>query len=467
MADNLKELKQLIDDKIGNFGVGSIKATDHNAILNEALSKIGKYTGFPYLITNPNDSENAPNLQAGECYIYQDFTSNEITGFRFNEKSIDNLNVFDVLVSGNLLKIKDYEGFAMMFLIDNIVDLGDGNIDIDVTIQNGQTPKNYLGNPQIALLETFEKGGSEPIFESDLVDGTLSSEDWGTIESGYDIANLKGRNLSAIIEEALYPTIQAYSTPATSNLIATIGEYTYEVGTSAVNIGIANNLTDGMVFNGNGSQVGNLRGAENNFRLYYKGVLNFEWNDVDLTIGVGTAIKTNAIEPIVTLGNNLVSSEMDFEAGIHSGNYTDNKGGTDLVPSLESAILDPLTLNSSFNLKGRYKHYHYLGNENTFSLDSATIRTYNSEFFSNTGGTGVIFNKLSIPSGNEDFVFYGLRGKTIVVRDETQNTDLAIAQTGDLQIRDAGGNLVDYTYYKVNFGDGGYPQDIEITLTIS
>lgn len=127
--DNLKQIEQLVDQYIDpNGDPGSVLAENHNAILKDVLSKLGKYTGVPYLAhRNLNDfttgrmswNNNPLNLTEGT-----------ITFAKLSADLNDLERILKSYISGDLIKFKDYNGRAVL-----------------LEFQSYSTGEDMLGNP--------------------------------------------------------------------------------------------------------------------------------------------------------------------------------------------------------------------------------------------------------------------------------------------------------------------------------
>ena len=116
MADNLEQLQQDVETFIDPNGAPqSIKASDHQNLLKQVLSKTGKYVGASYVA----QKEIVGALSNGQF----SFEGNELNPsteatFAFAKLNADNLDMLETfkrLTPGTIMFFKDYAGKAAQF----------------------------------------------------------------------------------------------------------------------------------------------------------------------------------------------------------------------------------------------------------------------------------------------------------------------------------------------------------------
>lgn len=116
MADNLEQVEQDIDTFIdANGAPQSIKASNHNNLLKQVLSKTGKYVGSSYVA----QKEIVGELSNGQFSFEGNGLnpSSEVT-FAFAQLNADNLDMLETfkrLTPGTIIFFKDYAGRAAQF----------------------------------------------------------------------------------------------------------------------------------------------------------------------------------------------------------------------------------------------------------------------------------------------------------------------------------------------------------------
>jgi len=300
---------------------------------------------------------------------------------------------------------------------------------------------------------------SKSIFDSDLDADLEMQEDVGSIKAGTKISDLQGMTFTEYIEEQNFPTIDAYiSVPANVTLS---GQDTNqnEVGTSIVQ-SFSVTLDKGTINNGNNTYAGEVVGD-----MTLITVLNPD-NNISASLSNPTSNTEVATTSNYSIGLGTNTWKVDVENGVGTTTYSDNKGGTDTISTIESAKVDETRDRVSFSMSGKYYRYHYLGVENSSPTISADVRALEKSFLS-TSNTGSW--TLSIPKNTQEVSFYIPSGKTHEVID-TGNLNNVLTDTfveSNITIDDAGGNGTSYTKYTIFLGSGGFPNDTNFNITIT
>lgn len=134
MSDNIKAIEQRVDLEIDPNGApGSILATNHNGILKEVLSKVGKYSGSSY-----NANKTLAVFPSGSM-SWNNNAMNTVVDFTITvSKLTAELNDFGELLNriekGALMRFKDYVGRNVYLLFQSFVAGVDGSANDIYTI---------------------------------------------------------------------------------------------------------------------------------------------------------------------------------------------------------------------------------------------------------------------------------------------------------------------------------------------
>ena len=297
-------------------------------------------------------------------------------------------------------------------------------------------------------------GGSK--YKTTISDDVKTASSWGDIPAGTDVATLKDREISSLIDQALFPTVLAYISSQRGLSINNMDTAIKEVGTSYIDPSIDLVFTQGQINNGDGSVAGVLVGDLN--RIVFK--------DPSDTIIDDNGVSSNNINKELpsfelSFGNNTYTFETYHDAGTTT--YTDNKGGTDIVASIETAKTDNTPKIVTRNVVARYYRYHYLGARNSHPTTSAAIRTLNKSFLSSSNTDSF---SLVIPVNTSEVVIYTISGKIVNANNPATNENLTVIQTAII-IEDAGGNNVNYTKNRIDLGLNGFSSEATFNITIS
>lgn len=172
--DNLKAIETRVDADINPAGApGSITAQNHNEILKDVLSKLGKYTGSPYL------ANKILTVFPSGSMSWNNNAMNNVLNFTITvSKLTADLNDFGEVLSrskiGSLMRFKDYAGRSVDLLFQSYVAGVDGSAnDIYVITVKGVAQNiNY----------TYQDAEIEPCVFS--VSGSASNESSNVIPDG-------------------------------------------------------------------------------------------------------------------------------------------------------------------------------------------------------------------------------------------------------------------------------------------
>lgn len=165
MSDNIKEIGVLVDQKITNAnGVGTILASDHNAIIKAILDKVGRNVGLSF--TAQLDS-NAGVIPAGVLSWNGNAMNNDqpfTMTVSANSGDLSNaLHPFSVVPLGSILQFKDHVGRVSLFLYGGyVLDKDTANNDVlNVSLIGLVGNINYTyqaGEQEKCIISFYSKG---------------------------------------------------------------------------------------------------------------------------------------------------------------------------------------------------------------------------------------------------------------------------------------------------------------------
>lgn len=294
-------------------------------------------------------------------------------------------------------------------------------------------------------------------YESSIADGVLTAEPWGDIPPGTDVASLKNREISSLIDQALFPTVEAYIGSNRSLTVNNMSTSTLEVGTTYSDASLDIVFNPGQIRNGDGSLAGQLVGDLN--RVVIKNPDGVSIVD-DSSTG-GNSVNKALADFEVKQGNNTYTFEVYNDAGTTT--YTDNKGGIEALSSIETAKANVSVLSTTKSVPARYYYYKYLGARDSHPTDSVSIRVLSKTFLDSNNNASIF--QLNIPANTSEIVIYTIIGKTVSANNPATNETLTVTQSA-MSIDDAGGNSVNYTKNIIDLGLNGFSSDATFNITI-
>lgn len=161
MSDNLDNIKIDVEQFIDPNGApNSILAQNHQNILKDILSKVGKYTGSPYIAT-----KEATDLTAGKMsFRGNSFDASGTIQIDFAKLTAD-LTDFDLVLSnmaqGDLFKFKDYKGRVAFFEFQDYEtanNAGNDIYEVDVIPSEGNLAYTYQDTEElVSVFDVFSK----------------------------------------------------------------------------------------------------------------------------------------------------------------------------------------------------------------------------------------------------------------------------------------------------------------------
>jgi len=207
--DNFKITEDRINNEIDGNGLpGSVLAQNHNEILKEILSKVGKYTGFPF------KAKKIETIIPTGTFSWGGNSMDTTTNFDIKiSKLTSDLNdigkVLEILGAGTIIHFKDYIGRSAFFEFISFATGQDGSSNDFYTI----TLKGFADNPtytfqdteeQICVLDFYPKASSYTI---DIVANELKLYENGVEIISKDLSiYLDDTNLSRITSGVLNGT---------------------------------------------------------------------------------------------------------------------------------------------------------------------------------------------------------------------------------------------------------------------
>ena len=179
MADNLKITTGNVDTVIDpNAAVGGILAQEHNTLLKDILTKVGKFTGAPYLA---QDDTNAGLVPVG-VLVWNSNAFNNTTAFELTvAKQTADLNdigiILGVINTGSLIHFKDFVGRSCFLeYISHVAatDSGGGAI-YRITVKGNVDNSNYTYQPlekEPCVIEFFNKASGSAL-KSTVIEGNV------------------------------------------------------------------------------------------------------------------------------------------------------------------------------------------------------------------------------------------------------------------------------------------------------
>ncbi len=176
--DNLKNLEALIEQHIDPNGTpGSILAENHQAILKEVLTKVGKWTGSAFVA-----QKNATTFPSG-TFSWNNNALNTTSDFVITtSKNTSDLNdfgrVLNTMVTGDLIRFKDFNGRSVFLNYKSHANGLDasGNPTWNITVNGFVDNPNYIyqtAETSIAIVSINKTTGVGKTYVDDQDDAFL------------------------------------------------------------------------------------------------------------------------------------------------------------------------------------------------------------------------------------------------------------------------------------------------------
>lgn len=309
----------------------------------------------------------------------------------------------------------------------------------------------------------FKKGGGGGIggkFISKLPPNLEMSENIGGWKKGTKVSDFLDMSFTTFVENQNFPTVPARVQTLPYAILTNKISLDKEVGTPVAQSFIVE-LNRGIIKNGDDTTAGNVVGIID--EILHNNPANNS-NTFSYTKISDTKYSVDVLPYSINLGNNTWEVIVKNLAGTQT--YSDNKGGTDLVNSIESQKNQLLRNPVTCNIVGKYYRFHSLGVDGSSPTDSLGIKALEKEFLS-VNNTGIW--EINIPANTKEFSFYIPTGKTI---DGIDKGNLGaplkssfLADKTDLIIKDGGNNDVNYSMYRINWKGYDTPTIFKITIS--
>ena len=246
--------------------------------------------------------------------------------------------------------------------------VSDTSGDITTTELNSPSITRYIGTASLNTELEFNPMDfrSEDVFYSELSDDLEMQTAIGSIPAGTTIADLQGYTFTEYIEAQNFPTIEAYINDASNLTLSGYSTSSVEVGTNYTFSAVMT-YDPGEIYNGDGTLAGDVTGEALEFVLTMPDASTITTNPVVNNTDTQT---TSSYSMVV--GSNTWTLSGTNEVGTTT--YTDNKGGTDTVASIESAKLDTVPTNASVS---KTAYYPYIYGMSTVDNSSGGTTFYN------------------------------------------------------------------------------------------
>lgn len=294
-----------------------------------------------------------------------------------------------------------------------------------------------------------------PKYTTSIADGTTVPETVGGVTVDTDIATLKNKPLSSIIDLILFPTVPAsIVSNKSASLAVTGGSGNYEMGTS-LSLTLTTSFNKGVIDTytaGGAPTTLDLVGAASQYLVS------------GTTAGglPSSGLVPTSINLIVNLGSNSWTTQVTHAAG--SGTVFDSAGGNtqDFPASARDAgtVTSPA---SSPSITGYFARFY--GATASTPTNSTAVRALpsgaqldtNNTFTLNTGNTQNTFT-ICLPPG---------RTLVSVINETALNTPVTYVDLGEIDVADPSGAIHSYTKYELTLPGGPYSQNQVHNVTIS
>lgn len=269
-------------------------------------------------------------------------------------------------------------------------------------------------------------------------------EDVGGIPAGTTADDLNGRDVSSILNDLLFPTVEAeIQTPKSVTLSHDGSSGTLEIGT-AYNFTLTANFNQGVILFGNKTTTIPLVGSATLYAFSGTGIA--PTSQVGNTLGVSGNVVS---------GSNNWQVTVDHAAG--TGEYLDNKGnvGTNLDANRAAGQVSDSA--SSPSITGRYRQFH--GPSATDVTLSAEARALPNTSFDNTNS----FTTASFTQNKYIIAIPATKTLVSAITSNNENITENFVET-NINVNDAGGNPVAYKIYTFTSVS---PLNVTATITLS
>jgi hypothetical protein len=231
------------------------------------------------------------------------------------------------------------------------------------------------------------------VFNSQLSSSLAMQNAVGSISAGTTIEDLQGLTFTQYIENQNFPTVIAYINDASNLALSGFSISSLEVG-AEYSFTAVMSFNTGEINNGDNTLAGSLSGN----------ALTFELQNPDLVTYVNNSVTNNTDSTTTTLYSMVAGVNTWTFSGTNSAgttSYTDNKGGADIVASIETAKADTIPSDVTFSKTGYYPMFYGMSTNDTTSAGSGLY--LNSDLTKNIASTG---NRSVSLNGTNEYVYF-------------------------------------------------------------
>jgi len=188
------------------------------------------------------------------------------------------------------------------------------------------------------------------VFNSQLSSSLAMQNAVGSISAGTTIEDLQGLTFTQYIENQNFPTVIAYINDASNLALSGFSISSLEVG-AEYSFTAVMSFNTGEINNGDNTLAGSLSGN----------ALTFELQNPDLVTYVNNSVTNNTDSTTTTLYSMVSGVNTWTFSGTNSAgttSYTDNKGGADIVASIETAKADTIPSDVTFSKTGYFPLFY-------------------------------------------------------------------------------------------------------------
>lgn len=245
------------------------------------------------------------------------------------------------------------------------------------------------------------------VFNSQLSSSLAMQNAVGSISAGTTIEDLQGLTFTQYIENQNFPTVIAYINDASNLALSGFSILSLEVG-AEYSFTAVMSFNTGEINNGDNTLAGSLSGN----------ALTFELQNPDLVTYVNNSVTNNTDSTNTTLYSMVAGVNTWTFSGTNSAgttSYTDNKGGADIVASIETAKADTIPSDVTFSKTGYFPLFYGMSS-NDYSTGGTALYN-NLDLHKNLIGVQSLNISLSGSSEHIYFIYPSSAGDLTSIKD--------------------------------------------------
>jgi hypothetical protein len=245
------------------------------------------------------------------------------------------------------------------------------------------------------------------VFNSQLSSSLAMQNAVGSISAGTTIEDLQGLTFTQYIENQNFPTVIAYINDASNLALSGFSISSLEVG-AEYSFTAVMSFNTGEINNGDNTLAGSLSGN----------ALTFELQNPDLVTYVNNSVTNNTDSTTTTLYSMVAGVNTWTFSGTNSAgttSYTDNKGGADIVASIETAKADTIPSDVTFSKTGYFPLFYGMSS-NDYSTGGTALYN-NLDLHKNLIGVQSLNISLSGSSEHIYFIYPSSAGDLTSIKD--------------------------------------------------